>query len=127
MRSALLIPVLGLALAAGAPAFAQSSSQSGSAQKSGATATQPHSQIQAMSQDKLRKQLEQAGFKNVQVLDAAYLVQAQTQDGNQVFMTINPPSSMSGGSASASGSQSGSGQSGSSQSGSNPSSGTPKQ
>lgn len=103
MRIALLIPVIGLALAAGTPALAQSSSGQQSGQKSGSSATQSHSQSQAMTQDKLRKQLEQAGFKNVTVIDAAYLVQAQTQDGNQVLMTVNPPSQMSGSSSSGSG------------------------
>lgn len=115
MRIAMLIPVIGLALTAGTPAFAQSSTGQQSGQKSGSTAaTETHSQIQAMTQDKLRKQLEQAGFKNVTIIDAAYLVQAQTQDGNQVFMTINPPSQMSGSSSSSSGSATTGGQSGTS-------------
>ncbi|SMF23536.1 hypothetical protein SAMN02982917_1156 [Azospirillum oryzae] len=118
MRIAMLIPVIGLALTAGTPAFAQSSTGQQSGQKSGSTAaTQTHSQIQAMTQDKLRKQLEQAGFKNVTIIDAAYLVQAQTQDGNQVFMTINPPSQMSGSSSSSSGSATTGGQSGTSTTG----------
>lgn len=115
MRIAMLIPVIGLALTAGTPAFAQSSTGQQSTQKNGSTAaTQTHSQIQAMTQDKLRKQLEQAGFKNVTIIDAAYLVQAQTQDGNQVFMTINPPSQMSGSSSSSSGGATTGGQSGTS-------------
>ncbi len=115
MRIAMLIPVIGLALTAGTPAFAQSSTGQQSTQKNGSTAaTQTHSQFQAMTQDKLRKQLEQAGFKNVTIIDAAYLVQAQTQDGNQVFMTINPPSQMSGSSSSSSGGATTGGQSGTS-------------
>lgn len=118
MRIAMLIPVIGLALTAGTPAFAQSSTGQQSGQKNGSTAaTQTHSQFQAMTQDKLRKQLEQAGFKNVTIIDAAYLVQAQTQDGNQVFMTINPPSQMSGSSSSSSGSATTGGQSGTSTTG----------
>lgn len=117
MRIAMLIPVIGLALTAGTPVFAQSSTGQQSTQKSGSSATQTHSQIQAMTQDKLRKQLEQAGFKNVTIIDAAYLVQAQTQDGNQVFMTINPPSQMSGSSSSGSGSATTGGQSGTSTTG----------
>ncbi|WP_434620926.1 hypothetical protein [Azospirillum sp. B2RO_4] len=120
MRIAMIIPVIGLALTAGTPAFAQSSTGQQNTQKSGsAAATQPHSQIQAMTQDKLRKQLEQAGFKNVTIIDAAYLVQAQTQDGNQVFMTINPPSQMSGSSSTNSGSATTGGQSGTSTTGHN--------
>lgn len=49
--------------------------------------------MQAMSQDKLRQQLTKAGFSNVKILDAAYLVQARTEDGNDVRMMINPPAS----------------------------------
>lgn len=113
----ILVPAIGLALMA-APAFAQSSGQSGSTQGQGSSA-QSGSQMHAMSQDNLRKQLQQAGFKNVQIIDAAYLVQAQTSDGNTVFMTVNPPamsgssstSSSSGGDSSSGGGQ---GQSGSS-------------
>ncbi|MCB4823572.1 hypothetical protein [Roseicella aerolata] len=86
---------LGLALAA--PAFAQSSqSQPSQSQPSqgGSAAQSPggqRSQPQAMSQDKLRQQLTQAGFREVQILDAAYLVRAKTQDGNTVLMMIDPP------------------------------------
>jgi hypothetical protein len=49
--------------------------------------------MQAMSQDKLRQQLTKAGFSNVKILDAAYLVQARTEDGSDVMMMINPPTS----------------------------------
>ncbi|MDX2205289.1 MAG: hypothetical protein NW223_21255 [Hyphomicrobiaceae bacterium] len=51
-----------------------------------------HSQQRAMTQDKLRKSLQDAGFKSVRVVDAAYLVQAQSEDGENVLMYINPPS-----------------------------------
>ncbi len=127
--------VFGLALAG--HAFAQSSqsqpSQNHSSQGSSGSSAQSFSgqrtQAQVMSQDKLRQQLTQAGFREVQILDAAYLVQAQTQDGQTVMMMIDPPhggsqtsratsgsrtSGSSGGSGSAasggSGNQSGSGQ-----------------
>lgn len=119
MRS-LILPAFAIAALAASPALAQSGQQSGS-QQGGKQATS-QTQASAMSQDTLRKQLQQAGFKNIQVIDAAYLVQAQTQDGNTVFMTINPPtmSGSSGAGASQTGSGSGStsgsaGKSGSSQ------------
>lgn len=48
-------------------------------------------QPRAMTQDRLRQTLESAGFQQIQILDAAYLVQAQTEDGDTVFMVINPP------------------------------------
>ena len=98
MRMAMLGLTSAVALAA-APAFAQSSNQSGQQGKS--ASGQQSQQIQAMNQEKLRSNLEKAGFSNVTVLDAAYLVQADTSDGNQVMMLINPPSGGSGSQASA--------------------------
>lgn len=111
--------VLGAALAG--PAFAQGQPQS---QSSGQQRQQgQNQQQQAMGQERLRQQLTQAGFRDVQILDTAYLVQARTQDGNTVLMTINPPSAGSqtsgssgtpgGGSSGGSGSGSGGGQQGS--------------
>ncbi|MBZ9674014.1 hypothetical protein [Mesorhizobium sp. ES1-3] len=61
------------------PAFAQSSD------------TQTGSSQQPVSAEKLKTQLSNAGFKQVQVLDTAFLVKAQTEDGNDVLMLINPP------------------------------------
>lgn len=46
----------------------------------------------AMTQAKLREALQQAGFSEIRILDAAYLVHAKTQDGDVVVLTINPPS-----------------------------------
>ncbi|CCF22208.1 exported protein of unknown function (plasmid) [Pseudorhizobium banfieldiae] len=45
----------------------------------------------AMAQSKVRDQLTKAGFQNVEILDASYLVRAQTEDGNTVLMVIDPP------------------------------------
>lgn len=53
-------------------------------------------QVHAMSQQALKSALERAGFTQIQVLDAAYLVHARTADGQVVVMTINPPSMVSG-------------------------------
>lgn len=93
---------LGLALAG--PAFAQSTPNAGGAASGGsqasssqASGSQPgagqQSQMQAMGRDKLRQQLTDAGFRDVKILDTAYLVQGRTQDGNDVMMMINPPAS----------------------------------
>ena len=106
MRTMLLSSVTVLALCA-TPALAQSSgSQSGGQQQGKSAGNQQGTRIQAMTQDKLRGSLEKAGFKDVTVLDAAYLVQAQSPDGDQVMMFINPPSS--GGSSAGAGGTSGS-------------------
>lgn len=40
---------------------------------------------------KLRESLEKAGFKDIAILDAAYLVHARNSDGDLIVMTINPP------------------------------------
>ncbi|MBJ6127084.1 hypothetical protein [Microvirga splendida] len=41
----------------------------------------------------LRQELRQAGFQNIRILDARFLVQAQTQNGDQIYMIVNPPGS----------------------------------
>lgn len=41
----------------------------------------------------LRRELRQAGFQNIRILDATFLVQAQTRNGDQVVMMLNPPGS----------------------------------
>jgi hypothetical protein len=46
---------------------------------------------QAMSQAQLRDSLEKAGYKNIRIVDAAYVVQAVGPTGDQVVMYINPP------------------------------------
>jgi hypothetical protein len=43
-------------------------------------------------QAKLQKTLQEAGFKSVQIMDAAYIVQAKTPDGEDVLMLVNRPS-----------------------------------
>ena len=44
-----------------------------------------------MSQGQLRHTLQQAGFKDVTIVDANYVVQAQSPSGDQVMLFINPP------------------------------------
>jgi hypothetical protein len=46
-----------------------------------------------LTQAKLQKTLQQAGFKKVQIMDPAYVVQAETPDGQEVLMLINGHSS----------------------------------
>ncbi len=82
-------------------AFAQQSGQSDqpnqqkqaaqTEQQSGQPSNAQNAQHMAMTQGKLRKALQDAGFKSIRVIDASYLVQAQTQDGDSVLMFINPP------------------------------------
>lgn len=48
-------------------------------------------QPRAMTPDRVRQVLEDAGFQQIQIIDAAYVIQAQTEDGDTVIMMINPP------------------------------------
>ncbi|MFC1458563.1 hypothetical protein ACETIH_18020 [Microvirga arabica] len=48
-------------------------------------------QSRASQRTLLRQELRQAGFQNIRILDAAFLVQASTGSGQQVMMVINPP------------------------------------
>ncbi|MER0237266.1 hypothetical protein ABRA89_03900 [Fulvimarina sp. MAC8] len=41
------------------------------------------------SQEKVLKALEDAGYEDAEIMDAAYMVQAQTPDGEQVLMMID--------------------------------------
>ncbi|MGE6740374.1 hypothetical protein ACQKGC_08890 [Allorhizobium pseudoryzae] len=102
-----------VSLLAAPAAFAQSGSStsgtstpgsgSSSAQKA---QTAKSSGSGAMQQSKVRDQLTKAGFQDVEILDASYLVRAQTSEGNTVLMVIDPP--MSGASGQSSSSSSGS-------------------
>jgi hypothetical protein len=100
---AVLIPAAVSAVLLAAPAFAaqpggQAAQGSGGQQqaqagapgaKSGASGAQQD--WQAMSQAQLRGSLEKAGYKNIRIVDAAYVVQAVGPTGDQVVMYINPP------------------------------------
>jgi hypothetical protein len=94
-----------------APAFAQQSNQQQGSQKPPQqSGGQQGQQTQAASQAEVQKALQQAGFKDIQILDSAYLVRAQTKNNETVFMMIDPPASTA---MSGSNSQGGSGGSGS--------------
>lgn len=46
----------------------------------------------AQIQQRVKNNLEQAGFKNVQIMPSSFLVRATDRDGNPVMMVINPDS-----------------------------------
>jgi hypothetical protein len=78
------------------------------------TGAAPADQTALRNQQQIRDDLTQAGFTNVQILDAAYLAAGTTRSGDQITMMIDP--SMSGGatgSTGSSGSQPTTGQGGS--------------
>lgn len=47
------------------------------------------SEQMAVSQQRVIQSLTQAGLKDVQIMDAAYLVQATTQEDEQIMMIVN--------------------------------------
>ncbi len=98
MRTTLLTTSAIMALViGGTPALAQSSGSSGQAgaktSSSSSQAASPSSQSKPkmMTQDKVRQVMKDAGFTNVNIIDAAYLVQATTKDGDQIMVLLNAP------------------------------------
>lgn len=90
MRHLLLSTTLATAALIGFPAALQAADTSSQA------AAQPSSsgaqaQVTAMSMEALQSNLEAAGFTNIEIVDAAYLVRAETQDGERVVMFLDPP------------------------------------
>lgn len=84
MRSIVVVAALALIVL---PASAQQSGSQGqqrSPQQSAAKSTS--------AQTQLRQSLEQAGFKSVKIVDAAYLVHARTASGEMAVMYVNPGS-----------------------------------
>ncbi len=81
-------------VALAAPAYAQSqgSSNPATSGSSGSASMRMSQDEIRQSQDNMRKSLEQAGFEQIQILDAAYLVHAHTSDGLPVTMWIDPQS-----------------------------------
>ncbi|HZD90171.1 MAG TPA: hypothetical protein VE224_08740 [Pseudolabrys sp.] len=65
--------------------------QMGQNNANGATQQQEQQYRRAMTQRKVRQALQQAGFKNIRVLGASYLIQAKDNNGNTVYMAISPP------------------------------------
>jgi hypothetical protein len=95
MRS-LLVAALGSTLAFTGSAFAQqpSGSLSSSPSASPSTPKNPGATDQnggmAQTQQQVRQDLQQAGFKNIQFVESAFLIQATNKDGNNVVMMISP-------------------------------------
>ena len=52
----------------------------------------PQGQQQQSIQARVKNNLEQAGFTNVQIMPSSFLVRAKDKEGNPVMMVINPDS-----------------------------------
>jgi hypothetical protein len=91
------IPAISIAaMLVGSAAFAQSTGQPGAAQKPGPSqqqspATSPGTQPSLMTKHSVEQSLQAAGFKDVKILDESFLVHAQSPDGTEVVMVVNPP------------------------------------
>ena len=57
-----------------------------------AAQSSPPAQNQQSMQSRVKNNLEQAGFTNVQVMPSSFLVKATDKEGNPVMMVINPDS-----------------------------------
>jgi hypothetical protein len=100
MRITIIPPVVFAATLFGAAAFAQSNGQQSATQRPGPSPEQSQAQSSGtqprlMTQHKLQQSLQQAGFKDVKILDESFLVQAQSADGTPVVMMVNPASHQS--------------------------------
>jgi hypothetical protein len=89
MNKILFASALALTLAASGTAFAQPAT--GVANPAPPVAAKPQkAEKSALTIDKLRQDLQKAGFSDVKVLEDAFLVQAKTKDGNPILMTFGP-------------------------------------
>lgn len=94
MKRLLLTTALATAAFALAPELGLAQSSDQQQARSAQQGQTGQTQSLAMSQDALRRALEGAGFSNIQIVDATYLVRAQSPDGEQVVMFLDPPRQM---------------------------------
>ena len=105
--AALVLPGVALAQTSGTTGTATGNPTMGTGtpstmdQSAAGTAGSRFHQGTGPSQEDMRKSLEQAGFRNVQFLDSAMVVQAQTADGSTVMMTVSRPAVAAGSSGGA--------------------------
>lgn len=91
------VPAVALGLALSGTAFAQSSTTTSTTPGSQATApsgsssnTSGMNKQNVVTANKLKQDLQSAGFSDVTVVPEAFVVRAKTKDGNPVVMTIGP-------------------------------------
>lgn len=94
--------IIAVSLLASSAVFAQgtnsqTSSQnnpSGSQMNNAGPAAQAQGQQQPTAQiaNQIRKNLQQAGFKNIRLMPSSFIVRAEDQNNNPVMMVINPDS-----------------------------------
>jgi hypothetical protein len=120
MRNTLLMSTLALAFAVAGTAFAQSTTGATNPPSPNAAQQPNASQQSVLTVEKLKQDLQKAGFSEVKVLQDAFLIQAKTKDGNPILMTLGPNGVSALEASSASGTTTGQAQSGNNPSNSNP-------
>ena len=90
MRNTVLMSTLALTLAVSGTAFAQSTTGATNPPSPNATKQETASQQSVLTIDKLKQDLQNAGFSEVKVLQDAFLIQAKTKDGNPIMLTVGP-------------------------------------
>lgn len=90
MRNTVFISTLVLALAVSGTAFAQSTTGATNPSSPDAAKQQNAAQPSVLTIDKLKQDLQKAGFTDVKVLQDAFLIQAKTKDGNPIMLSIGP-------------------------------------
>ena len=98
-----IIPAVALTLALSAPVFAQTAggASGGGNSQSAATTSQENTQNQQSAKNpdhetnvltinKLKQDLQKAGFTDVQILQDSFVVQAKDKNGNPTIMSLSP-------------------------------------
>ena len=88
----LLIPAVALGVVLSGASFAQSSMNASSQPAAPLVSQQgsPANQDGALNAQKLKQDLQNSGFTDVNVAPESFLVQAKTKDGKPVMMAIGP-------------------------------------
>jgi hypothetical protein len=93
------VPVLAVTLALSASAFAQSGTGTGSSQTpqaaTGSQSAEGNSPAASRANNlltinKLKQDLQKAGFTDIQILSDSFVVQAKDKDGNPTVMSLSP-------------------------------------
>jgi hypothetical protein len=90
MRNTVFVSALTLALAVSGTAFAQSPTAVTKPTAPDAAKQPKANQQSALTIEKLKQDMQKAGFTEVKVLEDAFLIQAKTKDGNPIVMSIGP-------------------------------------
>jgi hypothetical protein len=94
------LPALAITLALSAPAFAQSETGTNSSSQTPQATTGSQSQEDNaptaskadnfLTIDKLKQDLQKAGFSDIRILADSFVVQAKDKDGNPTIMSLSP-------------------------------------